>query len=775
MLRYSVGFVLGVLLFFQLTELPGWDYLAVEVILLALALRLSRHGLLIVVLVGFVWSHAHALITEPAFLPGDDGVIKALVSGHVVSLPQQRGPMTRFVFEADMVDTDDRLIHRPFRFRLSWRDAPLIVAGQSLTLPVRLRAAHGFANPGAWDYEGWLYWQGIRYTGYVTANVSVSDATGQACCWLLRLRQRLAEAIDGSNASAQAKAVIKALTIGDTSGLDGDLKTLFRDTGTSHLMAISGLHVGMVAGIGLLLGSFVWRRIPSLCARIPARLVGVVTGLVLATGYAVLAGMSLPTQRALIMLLLLAAGTVLRQSGNPLNALALAAVGVLLWHPPSILSAGFWLSFCAVAAILAVLAWHRSASRLVMAIRLQLAISLVLWPVLAAFGMTASAVAPLVNLLVVPLFGLMIVPLSLLGVLLMPVLPAIGSVLLETAGRLIDPVIGVLGAIAGSDLSFTSGTLFDHWQVVVLAVAVLWLLAPPGVPLRLLAIPVAGLIWLPVMPTMAEGDYNVHVLDVGQGLSTVVETRRHVLVFDTGPEYPSGFNTASAALVPFLQTLGHDSIDRLVLSHGDQDHAGGVTELLRQMPARDIVSGEPARLDVAVRPCLEGERWEWDGVDFRFLHPSPGVAYDGNNASCVLQISNTAGSVLFTGDIEKGIERQLVKSLGAQLRSHMVVVPHHGSRSSSTTAFVSATRPEWVVYSAGWANRYRFPASEVTRRWAAGDAEAINTALDGYIRLEYHADGHIEGPRGYRRSSQRRFWWHQPGSAEARHAVSSGD
>jgi competence protein ComEC len=292
--------------------------------------------------------------------------------------------------------------------------------------------------------------------------------------------------------------------------------------------------------------------------------------------------------------------------------------------------------------------------------------------------------------------------------------------------------------------------------------------------LRWLALPMLGLLWLPRAAHLSPGEFEVHLLDVGQGLGTVVETRRHTLVFDTGPEYPSGFSAAAAVIRPFLASRGRSKIDRLILSHGDKDHAGGVADMLSTLAVQKVQSGEPERVGHAAERCVAGERWRWDGVDFEFLHPLAEAELSGNDASCVLRISNSAGSVLFTGDIGTGVERLLVRRMPEKLESKAVVAPHHGSRSSSSAQFVAATAPVYVLYSTGWANRYRFPAPQVAARWRAAGALALDTAPMGTIGLRFAADGTISGPTAHRLGNKR-FWWHDSGLAEPMHAVSSDD
>lgn len=605
MLRVAVLFVFGVLCFHQLARLPEWSWLSGETALVLLAWRVRSVRPLFPLFLGFVWSHGYALATAPPRLADDDGVMRMVIEARVVSLIGMSGQTARFLVETDVAAGQRPGAGGTWRFRLSWRDPPEINPGETWRLPVRLRAAHGYASPGAWDYEGWLYWQGVRYTGYVDPGLPAERLSRVPCCALTRTRAQLAALVDAQPVSAFARGVVKALVVGDASGLPALARELFRSTGTSHLMAISGLHIGLLAGIGLVGVAWFWRRVPALCTPIPARVAGAVAGLVAAAVYAALAGLALPTQRALVMLLLFTLGLVLRRDHSTTHALAVAALGVVLWHPPSVVSAGFWLSFGAVLAILLAMRSGGDEPRWRAAVRIQLAVSLALWPVLSAFGMPASALAPLVNLVLVPAFGVLIVPLSLLGVALLVWLPPAGGVLLGVLGQLLDVLHHGLAAVAdlGSPLADPAGV--SGPALAALAMAIGLLLAPPGFPLRWLALTLLCVPGLPRALALNPGGFEVHVLDVGQGLSTVIETRRHTLVFDSGPEFVSGFSAANAVLVPFLARRGRTTIDRLILSHGDIDHAGGARDLLRRVTVHDLASGEPVRVGLGRASALQ--------------------------------------------------------------------------------------------------------------------------------------------------------------------------
>ena len=772
MLLLAASFALGTLAFHQLAELPQGYWLLPGAAIAALCWFVLRSRVLLALVAGFCWSHAYALLTVPPPVPGQLPTMRLVLSGQVVSLIERKDRLARFVFAASTIEGLGDTIEGDWRIRLSWQDAPDLHPGDAWRFAVRVRAAHGYASPGAWDYEGWLYWQGIRYSGYVSADGPAQALDRSPCCFLQRWRDAISVVIDRSPVSAFSRGVVRAISIGDTSGLDGDVRTLFRATGTSHLMAISGLHIGLIASLGLVGFSGLWRCLPTLCGRIPARVVGAGAGLLLAFGYALMAGMGLPTQRAVIMLSLLALGLLLRREGNSLNALAVAALAVLCWHPPSIIAAGFWLSFGAVLIILAALRHAASRPWWMQALVVQLALGVALLPILMFFDLPVSVVSPLVNLVLVPLFGFVVVPAGLAIALVAGISADAASWLLAQLAVLLDAIHDVLAWIVAQPmpgLPALQGSLFAS---LAIALAAVLLLSPPGVPLRGIALPLLAVLWLPRQPDVAEQDFHLYLLDVGQGLSTVILTRHHTLIFDSGPEFSSGFSAAQAVVVPFLMTHGRQRIDRLVLSHGDNDHAGGVAQLLSTLDVVRVVSGEPRRVGHGALSCIAGERWQWDGVHFEFLHPDAEHVFSGNDASCVLRVSNAAGSVLLTGDIEQRVERQLIDNPG--LSSDIVVAPHHGSRSSSAETFVAATQPRYVLYSAGWANRYGFPATEVQARWSAAGAQAISTATSGTISFVFSDRDGLLVP-GLHRRVHRRFWWHDSGSAEAPLAVSSGD
>jgi competence protein ComEC len=471
--------------------------------------------------------------------------------------------------------------------------------------------------------------------------------------------------------------------------------------------------------------------------RCPAAVAAAVGSLAGAFLYAGLAGFTLPTQRALIMLSAFTLGVLLRRRLKAADTLALAMLGVLLWEPLAAGEASFWLSFAAVSAILftfsgrlhATHGWWRDL------FRTQWAVGLGLLPLLAFFFQQAGFGSPLANLIIVPVYALTVIPLVLSGALLLMAWPWAGTLLLKLAAAIMGfswPVLSWL-----SDPAVTLSAPAVTWYLTALGLlGVTWILLPRGMPGRL----PASLLLLPlfiIAPAgMAAGDFDVTLLDVGQGLSAVVRTGHHVLIYDTGPKFRSGSDTGQEVLVPYLRSQGVTAPDRVIVSHGDNDHAGGLGSLRKAYPAVPVYTGAMDRVPDAM-PCRRGQHWDWEGVHFEMLYPESGDPLSGNDASCVLRISGPGGSVLFVGDVMKKGEKRLL-ALQADLRSDLLVAPHHGSNSSSTPPFVAAVQPHAVWFPVGYRNRWDFPKPEVEARYLPLAALA-DTANDGALCMQFRA------------------------------------
>ena len=711
---------------------------------------------------GLFW--AHAQVCEVLCDPFPETLVGTtlIADGRIASLPEQRQDSARFLFRIDRLTLDGEPLAYRGLARISWyRQPPHLRVGERWRLALRLKPPHGFVNPGGFDYERWLFQQGISATGHVRAddaNVLLSEGPG--ACWLTRWRQHLRDRLDAAlNESGVGQALVQALVLGDRGGLTPAQWEVFSRTGTSHLIAISGLHVGLVAAVVFMLARWLWARSFQLTRRLAAPRAAAVAALTAATGYAALAGFAISTQRALVMLVVVMVALMAGRTLRPASALTLALVAVLLLDPASVLSYGFWLSFGAVALLLYALGRRLSAPLVVLRWgQAQWAVALGLLPLLLLFFGRASLVAPLVNLVAVPMFGI-ILPVVLSAAAL--TLLSGWHLPLTLVGQLLDQCYALLALISASPAASVALSGRPDWVWVAAGGGVLLLLAPRGLPARWLGV----LLLLPLLlmrpPVPAFGEAELALLDVGQGLSVVVRTHSRTLVYDIGPRYPSGFETGSVVVVPYLREVGVRQVDLVVASHADQDHVGGLRGLLDGIEVRRLISGEPGELDaVDADACRRGARWRWDGVDFELLHPDRDD-YKGNDASCVLRVSTAVASVLLPGDVEQTVERLLASELGERLRTDVLVASHHGSATSTSSSFLTAVDPRWVLYSAGYANRFGFPADAVEARVQAIGAATANTATDGAVQLRLPASGTLSEPRR-QRAVVRRIWRHRP-------------
>jgi len=761
-----IAFVAGAILLQWQPTLPGVSLLLLIPPLLLGALKYRLIRIPGAVVLGFLWAALDAHLGLQSSLPPELHSRDILVTGTVSSLPARHDRRTAFEFVVDEVIYRDKLYPAPGSVKLNWyTDTEQIRAGDRWRLKVRLKPPHGFMNPAGFDYEGWLFHNGIRARGYVRDDpLNQRLGEGGLRFGLLRVRHHIGSVIDLQLQQGRASSLLKALVIGDRSGLNPAEWELFRRTGTNHLIAISGLHISIVGGLAYFLATVGWRLLPWLALRIAAPKAAAAAAQVAGTCYAALAGFSIPTQRALIMLTVVTLGIILQAQFKSLRSLGLALMIVVVLDPSAVLSPGFWLSFLAVTVIFIGVGYRTGRQHILVSLsRVQWFIGLGLVPVLLIWQQQVPLVAPLVNLLAVPLFSLLIIPISLGGTLLSLVWRDGGYVPLITADWLLDICRTLLTQAALFPLQISASPAIPLYLWVALVWGTLLLLLPRGIPGR-----IPGLVMLlplilhsPVS-TPEQGEFRFTLLDVGQGMAAVVQTRKHTLVFDAGPEYSPGFNAGSDILAPLLRARGINKIDRLILSNGDSDHRGGLNGLLGKMRVDSVLSGEPSRItEVAASFCSAGFSWSWDGVSFQLLHPAPDKNWRGNNASCVLRVENAAGSVLITGDIESAAEKRLVECCLDALTARLVTIPHHGSATSSSKRFLQAVDPDYALASTGFLNRYGFPKATVVSRWEAQGARVLDTALTGAIEFVFNPQLGIIGPDLHRLRA-RRYWTHRP-------------
>ena len=709
-------------------------------------------GLAAAVATGVAWAATFAHVRLADQLPEAFEGRDIEVIGIVASLPQHFERGVRFEFAPEQVLTAGATL--PRRIQLAWyggyvpdaaADNPVVHAGERWRLNLRLRKPHGGANPHGFDYEAWLLERGIRATGYVRPPRSEAPQRLLApFVWSLgtavdRARESARTRLQNALADAPHGGVIVALAVGDQRAIDGDDWQLFTRTGVGHLMSISGLHVTMIASFGAFLAFAAWRRSERLMLALAAPRAAAAVGLFAAFTYCLIAGFAVPAQRTLFMLAV-AAWSIWRGwfgSGTRVLAIALALVCVIdPWAP---LSPGFWLSFGAVAVLLLAGAsagtgthWFKAA------LVAQFAVTLGLIPLTLALFQQVSIAGPLANALAIPVVSFVITPLALLACLL----PLDGVAL--AAHWVLAWLMEYLTWLGSFEGAVWQRAAPPVWTILLAIAGTLWCLVPWWLHWRAL-----GVVWmLPMLvhpaPTPAEGDLWLAVLDVGQGLAVVARTARHALVFDTGPRYSPEADGGNRVIVPYLRGEGVSKLDVLIVSHDDLDHSGGAASTLKAVSTDLMMSPLPAdhalgKLAIDRRRCVAGDRWIWDGVSFEFLHP-PRSAYDkladlkDNARSCVLAIRAHGRQVLLPADIERDVEANLVGA-AAPLASEVLVVPHHGSKTSSTAEFLGAVRPATAIVAAGYRNRFRHPAPEVIERYRSLGTRILRTDEAGAITV----------------------------------------
>ncbi|MDB5812274.1 MAG: internalization-related competence protein ComEC/Rec2 [Betaproteobacteria bacterium] len=692
------------------------------------------------------------------------------VVGVVSAMPQAYERSVRFEFDVEHVLTPGADV--PTHIAVSWwgtpeRGAqratlPALRAGERWQLTLRLRRPHGTLNPHGFDYESWLLERNIRATGYVRAgpdNRRITTFVSRPQYWIERMREAVRARIEMALTDSPYAGVLTALAVGDQRAISQAQWQVFTRTGVNHLMSISGLHVTMLSGLAFASVFALWRRSARLTLRLPALKAATIAGLLTAVAYAWLAGFAVPSQRTVYMLAVVAIALWSGRVSSASVVLCAALFVVLLVDPWAVLAPGFWLSFGAVALIMFVTTARIAQEHWFLAwARVQWAITLGLIPLLLALFQQISLVSPVANAIAIPVVSFVVVPLTLLGV----VLPFDG--VLHLAHAVMSACGTMLEWMSALPLAVWQQHAPVPWTVVAAMLAIVWMLLPRGFPARWIG--VAGLLpmFLIEPAALAEGSLKLTVLDVGQGLAVVAQTRSHALLYDAGPSYGPQLDSGNRTIVPFLRASGVRTLSGMVITHADNDHSGGANSVLQAMSPQwlltSMAAGHPSIAQAAAATrCEAGNRWQWDGVDFELLHPArenyAREKFRGNDRSCVLKITAAGRSILLAADIEQKSEREMLASAGDKLRAQILLVPHHGSRTSSSADFVSRVNPDIALVAAGFRNRFGHPKDDVLERYRMLGTRIYRTDLDGALLIEMGGDA-INVQRY--RALYRRYW-----------------
>lgn len=773
MVMFSIFFSLGVWLLQQQAALPplAWAWLLPPIGLLALLpstrlwQRVARHAAIaaFACALGFFYAGFLAQQRLSDALPDAWQGVDIEVEGVVAELPRQREGGLSFAFDMEKVLTPGA--HVPAHILLSTYDnqhtLPL-KAGERWQFTVRLKRPHGTANPYGFDFEAWMLERNLRASGYVRPdgnNLRRTEQVETPGYLIERLREKVRDRFQQVLGHAPYTGVLVALTIGDQGSIPAAQWQAFTRTGVNHLMSISGLHITMFASLAFALTYALWRRIARLTLALPARKAAASAGLLAALAYALLSGFSVPAQRTVYMVATVAVALLLSRKFAPSQLLAAALAVVLLADPWAVMAPGFWLSFGAVALILYVSAHRLGKTHWALEYgRVQWAMMAGMVAPLLALFQQMSLVSPIANAFAIPLVSFVVVPLAMLGA----VVPIDG--LLWLAHQAMALCMAALEWLNALPDAVWQQHAPPAWSIALGMAGALWVLLPRGFPARWLGLLMLLPMFLALPATPRDGALHLVIFDVGQGLSVAAQTRDHTLLYDAGPDFPGDADAGNRILVPSLRAQGMGWLDGLMLTHDDTDHTGGALSVIQALPIGWLYSSLPDASPILrqahnLQRCTDGQYWDWDGVHFEVLHPSRASYADRdiskNNRGCTLRISAGKHSVLLAADIEKDSERRLLHVHPDKLPATLLVVPHHGSRTSSTQAFVDGVHPSYAVFTVGYRNRFGHPREDVVERYRAIGSELLRSDEDGAVIVDMDAnDFRIERWR----KAHARYW-----------------
>lgn len=770
MFKAGIAFFLGASVVSWLPTLPPLWIIAPSVTLIVLALFVKKCPLsvaafapifapvFVMAMAGFSFAILSAYHKLEQRLPATLEGVPMIVEGTISSLPTSDHNRQRFNFTVSRSylandPTQQALNLRKLRLSLYNSDERLAL-GQQWRFQVQLKRPQGRFNQAGFLYENWLWAKGFNATGQVKQTLRLASSP----TWAFAVRQYFADQLNWQLDKHPHKALIMALAVADRSGVDYDLQTLMQNTGTTHLLAISGLHIGLASVFFWYVAVGVWHIAARLLkTRIVAKQIFAAYGALLGAGfYALLAGFSAPTLRAFILLACYLVAMICYRRVRWSTAIGFALVLITLLNPFAVLDASFYLSFAAVFIIAFVnqgriLAAGRLQQKITIFGRTQLAITFFLLPVLLFTFGKAAFVSALANVVAVPFASLLLVPLVLVFLLLTPLFayPALASALsyLNVAvqyllAQCFTGFVFVLKQFEALPFAYFYSQQLSPALFALVLLAVFIVMLPRAVPAKLFVLIILVPLVFPKTSTLPQGEFRMDVLDVGQGLSVLIQTQHHRLLYDAGPAFLPNLDSGRDIVLPNVRHQAIKALDMLLISHSDNDHRGGAGAILQAMPVKAVRSSQLDWLDNRENSekralhCQRGQQWQWDGVQFEILHPPDYWFTDDNDSSCVLKIANSRVSVLLPGDLEWLGEFELLdyyQDQPAVLRADILISPHHGSRTSSSLAFVEQVKPNWVIHSAGYQHYLGFPHEEVIQRYHQFGAAQLFSSASGQI------------------------------------------
>jgi competence protein ComEC len=690
----------------------------------------------------FAWGHDWWI--APQGMPEETVLSNALLQGTIDSLPLSNSNKTQFIFAVHQLNG------QPVQalVQLAWYNRrPSVHAGEEWQLQVKIKKPRNFLNPGSYDYVRSLQTKHIYWTGYIRQGNNHRLKPPRPNNWLA-FRERLNKGLTRLAPNQRIAGIIEALTFNNTNHISQDDWSLFRRTGTTHLFGISGEHIALLSGLFFFIFRKLWSLSAYCCLRIPAHSIARAVGLIVALFYALLAGFAPPVQRALIGCFFYTLSYLGSQRFTPWQVWRYALLGVLLIEPHAVFMQGFYFSFLAVVCLLLThQRWQLKGYKGNLALQLSCLIGLM--PLSLYWFSYGSINGYIANLFAIPLVGFLIVPLSLCLLCLNSfncswlIMSALTWLI-----NLLFTGLSWMEHLAAININWSLNSI--ELMLPLLGALLLGLLVPIK-PFKTIAILWLVLPFFPPKNEIKVGEALVRILDVGQGLSVHIQTQKHNLLYDTGDQFFQGSDLGQMVVLPFYQALGIKKIDAIVISHPDKDHLGGLKSIEAALPVQQLIVNDPDFYHRGLN-CHDYPAWEWDKVHFRFI-PIHASFKDKNNNSCTLQISTKGGRVLLAGDIEKSAEDYLVRTFGSQLKSEIVVLPHHGSKTSSSYRFLLEIAPQYALASLGFDNRFHFPHAKTLNTLRTLNIPFYRTDECGMIELKLPATGSLKRPQCFNQAA----------------------